>query len=365
MGCGAVISWQYSSIADKYAHIDGITDALTDSGLRESQLVIGIDFTKSNLETGDKSFPWPHAKQKSHTWPRPLHDVEKKLEMNPYEQAFTMIAETLSKFDADQLFPIYGFGDATTGSDYVFSFEPYDRPCAGLEAAVKRYREIAKTVTLGGPTSFAPIIRQTIMKVRESAAYSVAVFHVLLILADGQISQSDKLDTEVAIAEASKYPISIICIGIGDGPWDTIEKYDEKLRTRRFDNFQFCNYNTVFQQYPFIKRKDAFATHCLQEVPDQYKCSKAFGYFSNDWELPKFKIPPKPFGPPDRPNVGDPNHGVVDGWIATHHHVEKKHFYMSKVTGEALWDKPVMSIYRPPVKEVDPNEDHLHWMDYE
>lgn len=357
MGCGAVVRYQYREINDRFQHVDDITEDLQKSGLTDSQLVIGIDFSKSNIESGTNTFPWPHSLLKTHTWPRCLHDVGTKNEKNPYEQVFTMIAESLFQFDTDQLFPVYGFGDALTGSDYVFSFEPYDRPVAGLEGAVTRYRKLCKQVTLGGPTSYAPLIRQTIAKLRESAAYEPPTFHILLIITDGQTSQSDKLDTECAIAEASYYPMSIICIGVGDGPWDSLEKYDDKVRARQFDNFQFMNFNTVFQQYPYIKRKDAFATHALQEVPDQYRCCRALGYLKNDWDLPtKFKCPPRPMGPPDAPNVGDPAHGVVEGWTAVHHHVQKKFFYMSKVTGETLWDKPVMSIYRPPRPEDD---DHM------
>merc|ERR1719183_2046604 len=154
MGCGAaVVSFQYSEIQNKFGHIDGITDALRSSGMVDSQLVIGIDFSKSNIDGGAETFPWPANKQKTHTWPRPLHDVDPRKkpakfgEKNPYEQAMTYIAQALAQFDADQLFPVYGFGDANTGSNNVFSFRQNDAPSEGLEAAVDRYREIAKIVT--------------------------------------------------------------------------------------------------------------------------------------------------------------------------------------------------------------------------
>lgn len=347
MGCGAAVGLRYSHIPDKFHNPEQVTDELLKCGLRQSQLIIGVDFTQSNHNNGQKSF-MGHG----------LHEVNVKRHKNPYQEAFAMVANTFPDYDADQLYPIYGFGDAQTGNRYVFSFEPYDRPCKGLEAAVERYKEIAKVASLSGPTSFAPIIRQAIMKLREAAIFSIPTFHVLLILADGDISQTDKLETENAIEEASHYPLSIICVGVGDGPWDTMEKYDNKLRRRCFDNFQFVDYNVVFAKYPYITRAEAFTTHALQKLPDQYRACRSLGYLSNDWEMPtKLKVPPKPLGPPDQPNIGDPNDGILTGWTAVHHHTLNKYFYMCLETKETVWDKPVVSLYKPPRKHHHHHED--------
>ena len=92
-------------------------------------------------------------------------------------------------------------------------------------------QKIVKT-TLSGPMSFGPAIRKTMELVKKSKPHE---FTVCLLLCDGQ--PNTKEDTERAIGDASLLPIAIVAIGIGDGPWDLMRKYDDTLHTRKFDNF--------------------------------------------------------------------------------------------------------------------------------
>ncbi|KAM7512521.1 hypothetical protein LguiB_011396 [Lonicera macranthoides] len=169
---------RYSRIADNYNSLEEVTEALARAGLESSNLIVGIDFTKSNEWTGAKSFG-----------KRSLHHIGDGL--NPYEQAISIIGKTLAVFDEDNLIPCYGFGDASTHDQDVFSFYPEDdRHCNGFEEVLSRYREIVPHLRLAGPTSFAPVIEMAMTIVEQSGGQ----YHVLVIIADGQVTRS--VDTE-------------------------------------------------------------------------------------------------------------------------------------------------------------------------
>ncbi|XP_042479024.1 E3 ubiquitin-protein ligase RGLG2-like [Macadamia integrifolia] len=258
---------RYTKIADNYNSLEQVTDALAQAGLESSNLIVGIDFTKSNEWTGSRSFNR-----------RSLHHLGES--PNPYEQAINIIGRALSDFDEDNLIPCFGFGDASTHDQEVFSFYPDDRPCNGFEEALLRYRELVPHLRLAGPTSFAPIIETAVGIVENSGGQ----YHVLMIIADGQVTRSvdtgngqlspQERDTINAIVNASKYPLSIVLVGVGDGPWDLMEQFDDNIPSRAFDNFQFVNFTELMSRnIPNSKKEAEFALAALMEIPSQYKAT--------------------------------------------------------------------------------------------
>ncbi|KAK7364835.1 hypothetical protein VNO80_13579 [Phaseolus coccineus] len=258
---------KYSRIEDNYNSIDEVTEALARAGLESSNLIMGIDCTKSNEWTGKHSF---NRKSLHHIGNGP----------NPYEQAISIIGKTLAAFDEDNLIPCFGFGDASTHDQDVFSFYPDERFCNGFEEVLGRYREIVPNIRLAGPTSFAPIVEMAMTIVEQSGGQ----YHVLVIIADGQVTRS--IDTEHgrlspqeqktvdAIVEASKFPLSIILVGVGDGPWDMMKEFDDNIPSRAFDNFQFVNFTEIMSKnIPPSRKEAAFALAALMEIPSQYKAA--------------------------------------------------------------------------------------------
>ncbi|TXG56171.1 hypothetical protein EZV62_017484 [Acer yangbiense] len=262
---------KYSKIDDNYKTLDQVTAALSHAGLESSNLIVGIDFTKSNEWTGARSF---HRRSLHHIGNSP----------NPYEQAITIIGKTLSAFDEDNLIPCFGFGDASTHDQDVFSFYSDERFCNGFEEVLSRYREIVPTLRLAGPTSFAPVIEMAMTIVEQSGGQ----YHVLLLIADGQVTRSvdtnhgqlspQEQKTIDAIVKASEFPLSIILVGVGDGPWDMMKEFDDNIPARAFDNFQFVNFTEIMSKNMDTSRKETeFALSALMEIPSQYKATIELG----------------------------------------------------------------------------------------
>ncbi|MFS7959450.1 putative copine, von Willebrand factor A-like domain superfamily [Helianthus anomalus] len=240
-----------------------VTEALARAGLESSNLILGIDFTKSNEWTDPST-------RKS------LHHIGDDL--NPHEMVISIIGKTLAAFDEDILIPCYGFGDgmvlydsnlffisiltyirvrknlfnfyliaASIHDQDVFCFYPEERCYNGFEEVLSRYRELLPHIKLAGHTSFASVIEKAMTIVEESGGQ----YHVLVIIADvqvtrsvdtgrGQLSPQEQKIVD-AIVEASKLPLSIVLVGVGDGPWDTMKEFDDNIPSRSFDNFQVYN----------------------------------------------------------------------------------------------------------------------------
>ncbi|XP_019415571.1 PREDICTED: E3 ubiquitin-protein ligase RGLG2-like [Lupinus angustifolius] len=283
---------KFSKIDDDYNSLEQVTEALAGAGLESSNLIVGIDFTKSNEWTGGRSFQR-----------RCLHHIGH--EQNPYEQAISIIGKTLSSFDEDNLIPCFGFGDASTHDQEVFSFFPDERFCHGFEEVLGRYKDLVPQLKLAGPTSFAPVIEMAITIVEQSGGQ----YHVLLIIADGQVTRSvdtqngqlsaQEKKTVEAIVKASEYPLSIILVGVGDGPWDMMREFDDNIPARAFDNFQFVNFTEIMSKNMDRSRKEAeFALAALMEIPSQYKATLELNILGNrrGKDIDRIPLPPPLYG---------------------------------------------------------------------
>ncbi|KAK6967443.1 copine family protein 2 [Biomphalaria glabrata] len=260
----------FFAFEDRFGNFEDVAKACRKAGLETCGLIVGVDFSASNEWQGRKTF----AAQN-------LHKVIPGKIFNPYQKVISIMGRTLESFDEDNLIPAYGFGDNITMAHSVFSFKEsesgQEEPCKGFTEVLEKYGEIASKITLGGPTDFAPIINKAIDIVKNLKKY-----HILIVIADGQVTEQS--NTIKAIVEASLYPLSIIMVGVGDGPWTTMEQFDNCLPERCFDNFQFVNFHAIVKSCR--KNPDAcFALHAMMEIPDQYKTIKSLGYLNDGGQI--------------------------------------------------------------------------------
>lgn len=251
-----------SLINDNFQTFTQLQTALRQRGLEKCQLIVGVDFTKSNTWQGGQPYHYSSF----------LHTLDRD-RLNPYQQVLSIMCQSLAAFDDDGQIPAYGFGDSVTADHSVFSFlqdQGRDVPCNRLEGVRQCYDNIISQIDphenngrirLSGPTSFVPLINKAIEIVQQTREY-----HILVIICDGAVT--DEEETAKAIARAAEWPLSIVCIGVGKGPWNVMETFDDKIPKRKFDNFQFVPFYEIMQRCE--NREAEFAKHALMEIPEQW-----------------------------------------------------------------------------------------------
>lgn len=268
-----------NDLADKRS----LQEALRKEEVESVSLIVGIDLTNSNKNQGAKTF---HGNN--------LHALDSPQGENPYECALGTLASALGEMDDDGQVPAFVFGDIETTHLSVKNLSQSGE-AVKVDQLVSAYRAaIQKKPSMSGPTSFAPLIDKAVSVVKQKGT-----FHILVILADGLVSETLHCieNTHQALVRASSVPLSIVMVGIGDGPWDAMEEFDNQLPERRFDNFQFVPFATFHEEMHKDKGGDArnvaeaaFAVCALQEVPEQFKRISTLGLL--ELEPPQKKARP-------------------------------------------------------------------------
>jgi len=118
--------------------------------------------------------------------------------------------------------------------------------------------------------TFIALIDETIKIVQQTDR-----FHLLIIISDGEIDQTLKSAHIAKLREVAKYPLSIVCIGVGDGSFEDMEKFDDQVEGR-IDIFNFVNYNKVTKSN---NPDEQLMLQTLMEVPDHYMSAQTrLGY---------------------------------------------------------------------------------------
>ncbi|CAM9798021.1 unnamed protein product [Lampetra planeri] len=221
---------------------------------------VGIDFTGSN---GD-----PRS-------PDSLHFLSPS-GVNEYLTALWSIGNVIQDYDSDKLFPAFGFGAQIPPSwqvshEFPLNFNPANPYCNGVQGIVDMYKVCLPQVRLYGPTNFSPIINHVARFAADALQQPAATqYFVLLIVTDGVISDMD--ETRLAVVQASRLPMSLIIVGVGNADFSAMEFLDGDSGVLKApsgepaarDIVQFVPFRD-FRNAP----KEALARSVLAEVPRQ------------------------------------------------------------------------------------------------
>ncbi len=244
----------------------------------EINLITAIDFTASN---GNPMYP------------NSLHYTGAT---NAYAKAILAVGNVLTPYDADQNFPVFGFGAKVPPSGrvshcFALNGNEEDPEVKGLDGILNVYNQTLSRVTLYGPTIFSQVLHKAFEMAGPHCTQDTQRYQILMLLTDGVL---DDLEASIdQIVKDNDMPISIVIVGVGNADFTKMEVLDADDTPMRSTWGQPAKRDIV-QFVPFNKfqgSSEALAKAVLEEVPGQL-----LSYFKMRGIVPN---PPKPvFAPP-------------------------------------------------------------------
>ena len=254
MGCNCSIFKRYSSIED-------VQLELRHKGIDDIILTLGIDYTKSNRFNGRVS---NNGKN--------LHDIQEN-KLNPYQEALSLVTSTLESMIPYNSIYMLGFSDAYSQDRTVFPLSYRNNKNLNIlenislnmsEQVLETYKKITPKIILCSPSTFTPLIDSAIniYKIKKKE-------QILVIFTDSDLINYQKEVNK--ISETMLYPISIICIGIGDSQFTVLENLNKTI-----SNFYFVDFYKIRQ----IENEGKRAYKMFEELPKIFNIQKK--YFNKD-----------------------------------------------------------------------------------
>ncbi|EAL49709.1 hypothetical protein conserved [Entamoeba histolytica] len=207
----------------KYQSIEEIENELNQKDIKDVTVFIGIDYTSSNVDSGKKTYGGKN-----------LHLISE--ELNPYQEVISIISKYLKKYTKEIY--LYSFGDSISRGNSTCNMNQKGEAFQSYEEVLETYKITTPLVTLSGPTNISPLIEKAIEKKSQTLNKTVVI-----LLCDGQVT--DNKTTIKTIKKASGSGIEVICIGIGDGPFETFRNEI----TENSQNFHFIEYSTLSERF--------------------------------------------------------------------------------------------------------------------
>jgi len=170
---------------------------------------IAIDFTLSNLN--------PHN-------PKSLHTFD--LANNKYINTIKNFVKIIKDYASSKKFPVYGFGGILKESkdtNHCFYLNSGKEPYINhVDDIIINYEKRIKTIHFSNPTNIQYILKEIIQMAKKSKTESKSInYYTVLITTDG--SFDDFNEAKNLFIDASKLPISIFIVGIGNAHFGKLE----------------------------------------------------------------------------------------------------------------------------------------------
>ena len=231
-------------------------------------LIIGIDYTKENLSP---------EKQMS------LHYLGSGL--NDYQQAINTSLNILSKYiNLNQPISMFGFGAKLNSEsnrvNNCFRIK-LDNSKVPIQKELLSYKNSFNYLKLSEPAYFSHLILNVmnIIKIENSQTK----YNILLIITCGKIN--DLNNTINALVQARNYPLSVIIIGVGNGPFKDMQALSGNNQPL-YNSVNNKMRNNIVTFIPFNKYKNNNGINLLQEKIWEKIPQQISQYFQNKNILP-------------------------------------------------------------------------------
>lgn len=175
-----------------------------------------IDFRLAIDGTGSNGIP---------TNNNSLHCLYNK---NPYRTAIEIVGPILEEYDSDKLIKTIVFGAkdkyGKVNHNMPLNGNNENSYIRGISDVLLYYTKWLNECELCGPTMFHPLLNQTITDIEMRIKENPFQYFFLLIISDGVIE--DMKETIISIVKASKLPLSIVILGVGNADFTNMEILD-------------------------------------------------------------------------------------------------------------------------------------------
>ncbi|EGR27171.1 hypothetical protein IMG5_201120 [Ichthyophthirius multifiliis] len=197
---------------------------------------------------------------------------------NEYIGSIYSVGDILLNYDSDKKVPLYGFGakpqmnynpNNQTLHCFPINGNIQNAEVYGINGMMESYKQFLNHVELSGPTLFNPLIQEAMNLITKNCKENnYKNYYILLLLTDGQIQDMNL--TVASIVKASKLPLSIIIVGLGDEDFTNMKILDGDQglvdingNVAERDLVQFVRFNK------YKTNPAALASKVLEELPDQ------------------------------------------------------------------------------------------------